>query len=106
MGPLGLGVNSTSAGSPLLVSIHGCFCSQSLPRALRSGLGVSTVLLGCYGCDFIYEISPFCLIPELCQLNFHYIPLSYFFCKPRYPFFELLCQEVISILFLDFLGLC
>lgn len=31
---------------------------------------------------FIYETSPFYSIPELCQLNFHHILLSYFFFKP------------------------
>lgn len=53
---------------------------------------------------FIYENFPFYLIPELCQLNFHHILLSYFFFKPLYSFSELLCQEVIFLSFLWFPG--
>lgn len=49
-------------------------------------------------------MSPFYLILELCQLNFHPTLLCYLFFKPLYPCFELSCQGGIFLSCLSFLG--
>lgn len=66
----------------LLISIHLCFFSHSCPPC--PFLWFQEYLLSfsaAINMTFIYEVSPFYLIPELCQLNFYHIPLSYFFFK-------------------------
>ena len=91
---------------PLIISILLHFFSQFCPSC--PFLWFQEYLVSFFAVinrNFIYKNVPFYLISELCQLNFHLILLSCFFCKPVYSLFELLCQEVIFPSFLWYPGI-